>query len=117
MMPAAGGEPLFVNQAARIALLVIMPTLDDVDIAPVWRGDQSSGVVIPRPGGPGGTAGGHAHGGVPTGGGPVGSRSGTPAGGRGGVVDGSSAAAPGKGKQTRVILNDDEVSSDEDEPL
>jgi hypothetical protein len=37
MMPAAGCEPLCVNQATRIALLAIMPTLDDVDIAPVHR--------------------------------------------------------------------------------
>jgi hypothetical protein len=33
--PAAGCEPLCANQAARTALLAIMPTLDDVDIAPV----------------------------------------------------------------------------------
>jgi hypothetical protein len=115
--PAAGCEPLYVNQAARTALLAIMPTLDDVNIAPVQRGDQSRGVVIPGPGGPGGAAGGHSHGGVPLGGGPAGSRSGAPAGGRGGAAGGSSTTAPGKGKQTRVILDDDEVSSDEDEPL
>jgi hypothetical protein len=121
--PTAGCEPLCANQAARTALLTIMPTLDDVDIAPVQRGDQSRGVVIPGPSGPGGAAGGHGHGGVPVGGGPAGSRSGAPTGGRGGTADGSSAAgsssaaAPGKGKQTRVVLDDDEVSSDEDEPL
>jgi hypothetical protein len=123
--PAAGCEPLYVNQAARTALLAIMPTLDDVNIAPVQRGDQSRGVVIPGPGGPGGAAGGHSHGCVPLGGGPAGSRSGgpagsrsgAPAGGRGGAAGGSSTTAPGKGKQTRVILDDDEVSSDEDEPL
>jgi hypothetical protein len=39
VMPTAGCEPLCVNQAARTALLAIMPTLDDVDIAPVQRGD------------------------------------------------------------------------------
>jgi hypothetical protein len=48
---------------------------------------------------------------------PAGSRSGAPVGSRGCAAGGSSAAAPGKGKQTRVILDDDEVSSDEDEPL
>jgi hypothetical protein len=37
-------------------LLVIMPTLDDVDIAPVQRGDQSRGMVTPGPGGLGGVA-------------------------------------------------------------
>jgi hypothetical protein len=110
-MPAAGCKPLCTNQATRTTLLAIMPTLDDVDIAPVQRGDQSCGVVIPRPGDPGGAAGGHDHGGVPVGGDPAGSRSGTPVGGRGG------ATAPGKDKQTCVILNDDEVSSDEYEPL
>jgi hypothetical protein len=117
MTPALGCEPLCANQVARTTLLVIMPTLDDVDIAPVQRGDQSRGVVIPRLGGPGGTAGGHDHEGVPAGGGPAGSRSGASAGGQGGAADGSSAMALGKGKQTRVILDDDEVSSDEDEPL
>jgi hypothetical protein len=35
MTPAAACEPLCVKQAARIALLAIMPTLDDIDIAPV----------------------------------------------------------------------------------
>jgi hypothetical protein len=35
MMPAAACEPLCANQVARTALLVIIPTLDDVDIAPV----------------------------------------------------------------------------------
>jgi hypothetical protein len=39
VMPTAGCEPLCVNQAARTALLAIMPTLDDVEIAPVQRGD------------------------------------------------------------------------------
>jgi hypothetical protein len=86
VMPAAGCEPLCVNQLMRTALLAIMPTLDDVDIAPIQWGDPSHGVVIPRPGGPGGAAG------------------------------GSNTVALGKGKQTCVILNDDEVSSDKDEP-
>jgi hypothetical protein len=103
--PAAGCEPLCVNQAVRTSLLVIMPTLDDVDIARVQRGDQSHDVVIPGSGGP------------------AGSRSGASAGGRGGAAGGSSAAsssstaALGKGKQMSVILDDDDVSSDEDEPL
>jgi hypothetical protein len=106
--------------------LAIMPTLDDVDIAPVQRGDQSRDVVILRLNGPGGAAGGHGrgggppagHGGVPIGGGPVGSRSGAPVGGRGGAAgDSSTAPSPSNGKQTHVILDDNEVSSDEDEPL
>jgi hypothetical protein len=33
MVPAAVCEPICVNQAVRTALLTIMPTLDDVDIA------------------------------------------------------------------------------------
>jgi hypothetical protein len=33
--PIAGCEPLCVNQAVRMALLAIMPTLDDVDITPM----------------------------------------------------------------------------------
>jgi hypothetical protein len=33
--PTVGCEPLCVNQTARTSLLAIMPTLDDVDIAPV----------------------------------------------------------------------------------
>jgi hypothetical protein len=79
-------------------LLVIMPMLDDVDIAPMQRGDKSHGVIIPGPSGLGGAAGGHDHGGVSVGSGPAGSHSGTPVSGRGGATDGSSAAAPGKGK-------------------
>jgi hypothetical protein len=114
---AAGYEPLCANQAARATLLAIMPTLDDVDIAPVQRGDQSRGVVIPGSDGTGGVTGGHSHGGVPAGGGPAGGRSGASAGGQGGTTGSSSAAALGKGKQTCVILDDDEVSSNEDEPL
>jgi hypothetical protein len=50
----------------------------------------------------------------PVGGGPTGTCSGTPASGLGGSSPGG---APGKGKQARVILDDDEVSFDEDEPL
>jgi hypothetical protein len=37
MTPVVAYEPLCVNQAAMIALLVIMPTPDDVGIAPVQR--------------------------------------------------------------------------------
>jgi hypothetical protein len=103
-------EPIYANQAVRTTLLAIMPTLDDVDIASVQRGDQSRGVVIPGLGGPGGA---HGHGGVPSAGGPTGSRNGALAGDRGGGL----APAPSKGKHARVVLNDDEVSSDEDEPL
>jgi hypothetical protein len=105
---AAACEQLCVNQAARTAMLAIMPMLDDVDIAPLQRGDQSHGVVIPGLGGLGGAAGGHGHGGgpregcggVPVGGGPTGCHSGTSGSGRGGSPDSGSspAAAPGKGK-------------------
>jgi hypothetical protein len=74
-------------------------------------------VVIPGLGGLSDAAGGHDLGGVPAGDGRAGSRSGAPVSGRGGTAGGSSAAAPGKGKLTRVILDDDEISFDEDEPL
>jgi hypothetical protein len=117
MMLAAGCEHLCANHAARTSLLAIIPTLDDVDITPVQRGDQSCGMVILGPGGPGSAAVGHGHGGIPVGGGSARSRSGAPAGGRGGAIDCSSAVPPGKGKQVRIILDDDEASSDEDEPL
>jgi hypothetical protein len=123
---AAVCEPLYVNQEVRTTLLATMPTLDDVDIAPMQRGDQSRGVVIPGPGDPGGAVGGHGYGGGPSagrgcvlaGGGPTGSCSDTPVGVRGGSPAGGSgpASAPGKGKQVRVILDNDEVSSDEDKP-
>jgi hypothetical protein len=101
MVLATVCKPIFTNQAVRTALLAIMPTLDDVDIALVKRGDQSHGVVIPGLGGPGGAASGHGcgggppvgRGGIPAGGGPVGSYSGTPTGGlRDGPVVSSSAA-------------------------
>jgi hypothetical protein len=39
VVPAAVCEPLYANQVARTTLLVIMLTLDDVNIAPVQRGD------------------------------------------------------------------------------
>jgi hypothetical protein len=104
-----------------------MPTLDDVDIASVQRGEHSRGVVITGPSGLVGAAGGHGRGGgpsagrggIPAGGGPAGSRSGAPVGGQGGGPAGGSspALAPSKGKQVRIILNNDEVSFDEDEPL
>jgi hypothetical protein len=83
-------------------------------------------MVVPGLGGSDGTTGGDGHGGGPpagrggilVGGGPAGSRSGAPTGDQGGAAGISSTApAPGTGKQTRVILDDDEVSSDEDEPL
>jgi hypothetical protein len=84
-------------------------------------------MVIPGLGDLGGVVGGHnrggglpaSRGGVPIGGGPAGSLSGAPVSGRGGGPTGSSSAAPafGKGKQMHVILDDDEVSSDEDEHL
>jgi hypothetical protein len=67
-------------------------------------------VVIPGGGGLVSAGGGHGHGSVPVGGSPVGGH-GIPGGGSG------PAPAPSKGKQERVALDDDEVSSNEDEPL
>jgi hypothetical protein len=104
-VPPASCGAICLDQAARTALLAAMPTLDDVDIAVVQRGDLSRGVTIPgatATGGWGGTTGG-ARGGR----------------GPGGSGNPSSAPALGKGKgvSTRVVHDDDEVSSDEDEPL
>jgi hypothetical protein len=103
--PPVSCGAICMDQAARMALLATMPTLDDVDIAMVQRGDLSRGVTIP-----GATA--------------TGGRGGTTGGGRGGRGHGgsgspSSALALGKGKgvSVRIIHDDDEVSSDEDEPL
>jgi hypothetical protein len=103
--PLASCRAICMDQAARTALLAVMPTLDDVDIAVVQRGDLSRGVTIPGvtvTGGWGGTTGGGRGSRGPRG-------SGCP----------SSTPAPGKGKgvSTWVVHDDDEVSSDEDEPL
>jgi hypothetical protein len=103
--PPASCGAICMDQAAMTALLVTMPTLDDVDIAVVQRGDLSCDVTIPGAtvtSGRGGTTGG--------------GRGGR---GRGGSGSPSSAPALGKGKgvSVRVVHDDDEVSSDEDEPL
>jgi hypothetical protein len=139
-VPPAVCEPICANQVARIALLAAMPMLEDVDIAPVQRSDLSHGVVIPRGSGLGGAAGGRGRGGGVAGGlggisadgrggpasggpggGPASGHGGAPTGGRGGHLAGGSDLAPtpgkGKDKQVRVVLDDDEVSSDEDTPL
>jgi hypothetical protein len=68
VVPPAVCEAIYVNQAVMTALLAAMPTLDDVDIAPVQRGDMSRGVVIPGASGLGGTVGSRGRGGGPTGG-------------------------------------------------
>jgi hypothetical protein len=120
VMPPASCGAICMDQAVRTALLATMPTLDDVDIAVVQRGDISHGVTIPGAtvtGGRGGTTcggrGGRPVGSGSAGGGLAGDR------GRGGSGSPSSAPALGKGKRVsvRVIHDDDEVSSDEDEPL
>jgi hypothetical protein len=49
VVPPAVCEPICANQVARSALLAAMPTLDDIDIAPVQRGNLSRSVVIPGP--------------------------------------------------------------------
>jgi hypothetical protein len=104
-MPPASCGVIYMDQAARTALLATMPTLDDVDITVVKRGDLSRGMMIPGAtvtGGRGGTTGGGR-------------------GGRGRGGSGSPSSAPtlgkGKGVSVRVVHDDDEVSSDEDEPL
>jgi hypothetical protein len=118
--PPTSCGAICMDQAARTALLATMPMLDDVDFAVVQRGDLSRGVTIPGAtitGGRGGTTGG-GRGGRPVGSGSTGSGL---AGGRGRRGSGSPSSAPtlgkGKGVSVRVIHDDDEVSSDEDEPL
>jgi hypothetical protein len=87
------------------ALLEAMPTLDNVNIAPVQRGDLSRGMVIPGSDSLSGATGGRGQGGGPArgrggisadgrGGGPAsgglaGGRGGNPAGSRGGVPTGA----------------------------
>jgi hypothetical protein len=39
--PLTSCQPLCMDQAARLMLLVAMPSMDDVGIAPIQRGDQS----------------------------------------------------------------------------
>jgi hypothetical protein len=68
MVPPAACEPIYVNQAARTALLATMPMLDDIDITAVQRGDLSCGMVIPRTGSLGGAASGRGQGGGTAGG-------------------------------------------------
>jgi hypothetical protein len=90
-------EPICTKQGARIALLAAMPMLDDVDIAPVQRGDQSRGVVIPGASGLVGIASGSGwgsgpplgHGGIPV------------AGGRGDILTGGHGGVPAGGVTSR----------------
>jgi hypothetical protein len=88
-----------------MALLAAMPMLDDVDIAVVQRSDLSRGVTIPGVTVTGGRA--STTGGGRCGRGPGGS----------GCPSSTPALGKGKGVSTRVVHDDDEVSSDEDEPL
>jgi hypothetical protein len=55
--PPASYQPLCMDQAVRTLLLVVMPSMDDVGIAPVQRGDQSCGIRILRTGIAGGQGG------------------------------------------------------------
>jgi hypothetical protein len=45
--PPASCQPLCMDQAARTLLVVVMPSMDDIGIALVQRGDQSCGIRIP----------------------------------------------------------------------
>jgi hypothetical protein len=87
--PLTSCQPLCMDQAARLMLLVAMPSMDDVGIAPIQRGDQSWGIQIPRAGS---------------------------ASGQGNAAP-SPAPSKWKGKVVWVIRSDDEVSSDDDVPL
>jgi hypothetical protein len=66
----------------RMLLLVAMPSMDDVGIAPIQRGDQSRGVQIPRTGAVGGQSG----------------------------VASTLTPSKGKGKVVRVVHSNDDVS-------
>jgi hypothetical protein len=55
--PPASFQPLCMDQATKTLLLVVMPLMDDVGIAPIQRGDQSRGVQIPGTGTAGGQGG------------------------------------------------------------
>jgi hypothetical protein len=87
--PPMSCQPHCMDQVTRSMLLVAMPSMDDISIALIQRGDQSRGVQIPGSGA---------------------------AGGQGGAAP-SLAPTKGKGKVVRVIHNDDEVSSDDDVPV
>jgi hypothetical protein len=87
--PPTSCQPLCMDQAMRMLLLVAMPSMDDVGISPIQRGDQSCGVQIP---------------GIDV------------TGGHGGAVP-TPAPNKGKGKVVRVVHSDDEVSSDDDVSL
>jgi hypothetical protein len=52
--PPASCQPLCMDQIARMLLLVVMPSMDDVGIAPIQRGEQSRGIQIPGTGTAGG---------------------------------------------------------------
>jgi hypothetical protein len=45
--PPASCQPLYMDQAARTLLLVVMPSMNEVNIVAIQRGDQSCGVQIP----------------------------------------------------------------------
>jgi hypothetical protein len=96
VLPAAY-EPICVNQVVRTTLLTAMPTLDDVDIAPVQRGNLSRSMVIPEAGGLGDATGGRGQGSGPAGGGQASGLGGGPAGGRGGALVGSRGGGPAGG--------------------
>jgi hypothetical protein len=55
--PPASCQPHSRDQAARTLLLVAMPSMDDIGIALIQRGDQSRGVQIPGTGTTGGQGG------------------------------------------------------------
>jgi hypothetical protein len=98
-MPPASYGAICMDQAARTVLLTTMPTLDDVDITVVQRGDPSHGVTIPGAtvtSGRDGTTGGGR------GGRPVGSGSTGGGWGHGGSGSPSSAPALSKGKGVSV---------------
>jgi hypothetical protein len=77
------------DQAAQMMLLVLMPSMDDIDISTIQRGDQSQGVQILGADAAGGQSG----------------------------ADTAPTPSKSKGKVVRTICSDDDVSSDDDIPL
>jgi hypothetical protein len=78
--------PICTNQAMRSFLLKALPTLDDIDITRLQRGNESHGVQIPGMDATGGRCG----------------------------TDTAMGSSKGKGKAAPSISSDDEVSSNED---
>jgi hypothetical protein len=105
VMPLTVYDPICMDQVARMELLRMMPTLDDVDITAVQRGDQTRGVQI-LGADAAGNQGSRAAGGCGSGGRVVSSQSGGATGGRGSSTSDArgshSTPALSKGKEKQA---------------